>query len=154
MDDREAPFELGEVLGYVIVRVAAALEHAFTEVVAAEGLTVRQFGILSQLAGGDVLTAAEIARRIGVTAQGLGRQVDTLVTRGLLERGPHPGPGRPIDVRITGAGRDRFLRAARLARAEQQRTTGHLAPDEHRVLLEQLREIGRRAEVSPEPDTG
>lgn len=149
MSDPHPPFELDDVLGYLIVRVAATLEHAFTEVVAAEGLTVRQFGILAQLAGGDTLTAAEIARRIGVTAQGMGRQIDTLVARGLLERGPHPGPGRPIDVRTTTTGHDTFIRAARLARAEQHRTTGHLTPDEHHTLLEQLREIGRRADALP-----
>jgi DNA-binding MarR family transcriptional regulator len=102
---------------------------------------------------GEPLTSAEIARRLGVTAQGMGRQIDTLVARGLLERGPHPGRGRPIDVRITEAGRTTFLAAARRARGEQQRTTGHLTEDEYGDLLGHLREIGRRA-AGPPDDPG
>jgi DNA-binding MarR family transcriptional regulator len=138
-------FDLAQVLNYLIVQVAATLEHAFTELVAAEGLTVRQFGILALLSGDTALTAAEIARRLNVTAQSIGPQIDTLVARDLVQRDAHPGRGRPIGVHLTAHGRETFARAALLAREEQERTTGHLDPEERRRLMEQLREIARRA---------
>ncbi len=145
----DAGFDLGDVLSYLIVRVAATLEHAFTELVAAEGLTVRQFGILALLSRGR-LTAAEIARRLDVTAQSVGPQIDTLVARGLVQREPHPGRGRPIGIELTEQGWATFGRAALLARDEQERTTGHLEPSERERLAEQLREIARRA-AAPRP---
>ena len=146
----EAPsFTLDEALGYLIVRVAADMEHAFTELMATVGLTVRQFGILTLLAGGP-LTAAEIARRLNVTAQSVGPQIDTLVRRGLVARGPGPGRGRAIDVTLTDEGRQAFRAAGALARQEQARTTGHLTHEEQRDLIDRLREIQRRT-AQPRP---
>lgn len=138
-------FDLSEALGYLVVRVAAALEHSFTEVVAAEGLTVRQFGILALLSSDTTMTAADIARRIDVTPQSVGPQIDTLVSRGFVQRGPHPGRGRPVAVQMTASGRQVFARAARLAREEQQRTTGHLSNTEREQLANQLSGIASRA---------
>ncbi len=146
-----ASFDFGGVLGYLVVRVAAVLEHGFTELMAAEGLTVRQFGMLAQVAGEDGLTSAELARRLDVldvTAQSMGAQVDTLCRRGLLRRDPDPGRGRSVGLHITPAGEAVFGRAAALAHAYEQRTTGHLpAADRERLRALLLSIIGAAGEA-------
>ncbi len=143
-----ASFDFGGVLGYLVVRVAAVLEHGFTELMAAEGLTVRQFGTLAQVAGEDGLTSAELARRLDVTAQSMGAQVDTLCRRGLLRRDPDPGRGRSVGLHITPAGEAVFGRAAALAYAYEQRTTGHLpAADRERLRALLLSIIGAAGEA-------
>lgn len=141
----ENRFPLDEVLGYLVVRVAHALEHGFTELMGEEGITVRQFGILAHAAGADGLGAAELARRLEVTPQSMGGQVETLCRRGLLRRDPDPGPGRRIAVHITPEGRSVLGRAGALAGRYEEQTMGHLDADERRRLAGELREVLRRA---------
>lgn len=140
----ERAFPLDEVLGYLIVRVAHALEHGFTELMAQEGVTVRQFGILAHAAQADGLASAELARRLDVTPQSMGDQVETLCRRGLLRRDPHPGAGRPIGIHITSDGLAVLGRAGALAARYEETTMGHLSPEQRARLGEDLREVLRR----------
>ena len=132
------------LLGYLQVRVADALQHAFTEEMAAEGITVRQFGILAHAARADGLASAELARRLDVTPQSMGDQVETLCRRGLLRRDPHPGAGRAIGVHLTEEGGAVLGRAGALARRFEERTMGHLGPAERARFAGELHEVMRR----------
>lgn len=50
------------------------------------------------------LSSAELARRVGVTAQSNRQSVDDLVARNLVARRPHPTHGRVAELRITDDG--------------------------------------------------
>lgn len=141
----ERPFPLDEVLGYLLVRVAHALEHGFTELMAEEGITVRQFGILANTARAGGLGAAELARRLNVTPQSMGDQVETLCRRGLLRRDPHPGPGRRIGIYLTPQGGAVLSRAGALAGRYEEQTMGHLDRAQRARLSDDLHEVLRRA---------
>jgi DNA-binding MarR family transcriptional regulator len=141
----ERSFPLDEVLGYLIVRVAHVLEHGFTELMAEEGITVRQFGILVHAAQADGLGSAELARRLDVTPQSMGDQVETLCRRGLLQRDPDPGPGRRIGIHLTPEGRTVLGRAGALAGRYEEQTMGHLDPAQRTRLAGDLRDILARA---------
>ena len=141
----ERRFELDEVLGYLLVRVAHALEHGFTELMAEEGITVRQFGILAHVRRADGLGAAELARRLEVTPQSMGDQIETLCRRGLLVRDPDPGPGRRIGIHLTPAGEAVLARAGALAGRYEEQTMGHLDPAGRARLAEDLRGVLDRA---------
>lgn len=143
-------FALDEVLGYLLGRVAHVLEHGFTDLMAAEGLTVRQFGILNHVARDPGIGSAEIARRLEITPQSMGDQVETLRRHGLLVRDPDPGPGRKIGVHLTEEGAAVLSRARRLAAAYERHTTGHLSAAERTRLAGDLREILRRARERPD----
>lgn len=148
MPERPA-FALDEVLGYLIVRVGHALEHGFAELMVEEGITVRQFGILAHTAAADGLGSAELGRRLEVTPQSMGEQVETLCRRGLLRRDPSPGPGRRIAIHLTAAGREVLGRAGRLAGAYEERTMGHLSPERRARFAQELQEILRRTAAGP-----
>ena len=144
------PFPLDDVLGYLIGRVAHDLQLGFTELMAGEGLTVRQFGVLNHVARSPGLASAEIARRLDVTPQSMVSHVETLCRRGLLRRDPDPGRGRPIGVHLTPEGEALLARARILARDYEDRTTGHLDAEGRRRLADGLREIRRRALAVPD----
>jgi DNA-binding MarR family transcriptional regulator len=91
--DGELPgFDPQNVLPYAIVRVG---ERLFQSLMAKEGLSVRQFGILAQFAATDAMTSAEVARRLGVAPQSVAPQIDALDEHGLLSRTPIPGTRTP-----------------------------------------------------------
>ncbi len=153
-DDRSAPdrprFDHPTTVPYVIVRLAPVLLQAFADAMAREGLTPRLFGILVQFAQGRPTTAAAIARALEVTPQSVGPHIDTLVAQGLITRTPRPGRGRPNELRLTAEGSATLERAMGIADAEQERVLGHMTSGERRVMLEQLREMGRRARDVPD----
>lgn len=140
-------FHIEDEVCHLIVLAREALEHTFASLMAREGLTPRQFALLGYLSSSDGMTSAELARRLNITAQSVGPQIASLEARDLAIREPDPTParGRPINVRLTDHGREVFLRAARLARGEQLRLTGHLEPEEYERLAQQLRDIARLA---------
>jgi DNA-binding MarR family transcriptional regulator len=150
----EDPFQLDDVLGYLIGRVAHDLQLGFTELMAGEGLTVRQFGVLNHVARSPGLASAEIARRLDVTPQSMVSHVETLCRRGILRRDPDPGPGRAIGVHLTPEGAALLARARVLARDYEDRTTGHLDAEGRRRLASELREIRRRALAPPDTPPG
>jgi DNA-binding MarR family transcriptional regulator len=139
-------FDLRNVLPYAIVRAGEQLERRFQALMAQEGLSVRQFGILAQFAGTDALTSAEVARRLGVTPQSVAPQIDALDEQGLLSRTPIPGRGRPVELRLTAEGSATVRRVLRVAMAEQERLSSHMTATERDTLMAHIAEIGRRAE--------
>jgi DNA-binding MarR family transcriptional regulator len=145
-DGDPSAFDLQNVLPYAIVRVGEQLERLFQSLMAKEGLSVRQFGILAQFATTDAMTAAELARRLGVTPQSVAPQIDALDGQGLLSRTPIPGRGRPVELRLTTKGRATVRRVLGVAMAEQERLSSHMTTAERDTLMAQIAEIGRRAE--------
>lgn len=91
------------------------------------------------------VSAAEIARRSGITAQSMGAAVTQLVERGLLRREPHPTSLRSMRLYVTDEGRSAAARAASIAGRIEAETTAPLGTDDkdtiHRLLhhlVEQL----------------
>jgi DNA-binding MarR family transcriptional regulator len=149
-EDQAPPaFNSDDVLPYMVVRVGERLERFFAGLMTSEGLTVRQFGILSQFASTQVMTAADIARRLRVTPQSIGPQIDALSDLGLLSRTPVAGRGRPIEVRLTDAGQQTLRRVLKVATTAERRLTGHMSKAQRATMMQHLREIARLAEEPP-----
>lgn len=73
--------------------------------VACCGMTVAQSATLEALEPGG-LRLGELGRRLGIAPSTLSRNLDRLVERGLVERGPDPGDRRALRAELTPAGRD------------------------------------------------
>ncbi|MBO4257457.1 MarR family winged helix-turn-helix transcriptional regulator [Streptomyces griseorubiginosus] len=121
--------------------VAGRLERALR----AEELTLAQHNALQQAARTPGVSAAEIARRSGITAQSMGAAVSQLVERGLLRREPHPTSRRSMCLYATDEGLSAAARAASIAARIEADTTSPLGTDDketiHRLLhhlVEQL----------------
>jgi DNA-binding MarR family transcriptional regulator len=142
MHDR-GEFDADESLPYLIVRLGHQLSQSFGELMGSVGLSARQFGMLSQVMKEDGIGSAELARRIGVTPQSAGEQVDILIDRGLLKR-DKAGSGRKAGIHLTAKGRKTFLRAAELADAYNAKLTHHFGAKGLAGCKADLEELGRQ----------
>ncbi len=73
--------------------------------VACCGMTVAQAATLEALTDGG-LRLGELGRRLGIAPSTLSRNLDRLVERDLVERGPDPDDRRAQRAKLTPAGRD------------------------------------------------
>jgi DNA-binding MarR family transcriptional regulator len=121
--------------------IAGRLERALRT----EDLTLAQHNALQQVLWTPGVSAAEIARRSGITAQSMGAAVSQLVERGLLRREPHPTSRRGMRLFATTEGHAAADRAASIARRIEQETTSPLSPDDkdtiHRLLYRLVEEL-------------
>jgi DNA-binding MarR family transcriptional regulator len=85
----------------LIVRRFSLAERAD---VACCGMTVAQAATLEVLAGGG-LRLGELGRRLGIAPSTLSRNLDRLVDRGLVTRGPDPEDRRALRAELTADGR-------------------------------------------------
>nr|WP_241266723.1 MarR family transcriptional regulator [Streptomyces scabichelini] len=104
-----------------------------------------QHNALQQVLWTPGVSAAEIARRSGITAQSMGAAVSRLVERGLLRREPHPTSRRSMRLFATPEGDAAAARAASIARRIERETTSPLSPDDkdtiHRLLHRLVEEL-------------
>ncbi|MBT2234235.1 MarR family winged helix-turn-helix transcriptional regulator [Nonomuraea sp. NEAU-A123] len=103
------------LLAYV-KRAEQTTQQAKENVLREFGMTAAQQAALAILSDHDGITSAELARKVGVTAQTMNSTVSRLEARGLIARASHPMHGTLIEIRLTDHGRDLFDRAdARVA---------------------------------------
>lgn len=98
--------EVDAVAAWTVVRAARELARRLAEELEPLGLSPVEFGALVQLAAGDELNQAELARAVGVRPQSMAALVGGLETRGLVERGAAPGRGRASRLHLTRDGRE------------------------------------------------
>lgn len=136
-------FDADESLPYLIVRLGHQLSQAFGELMASVGLSARQFGMLGQVSKADGIGSAELARRMGITPQSAGEQVEIMVERGLLRRDPS-GPGRKAGIHLTRKGRTTLGKAYALADEYDAQLTGHFGAKGLAQCIDGLQEMARR----------
>ncbi|MER7930747.1 MarR family transcriptional regulator [Streptomyces sp. NPDC096057] len=121
--------------------VAGRLERALR----AEEFALAQHNALQQVVLTPGVSAAQIARRSGITAQSMGAAVSRLVERGLLRREPHPTSRRSMRLFATADGHSAAARAAAIAGQVEAETTSPLSPDDkdtiHRLLHQLVEEL-------------
>ena len=110
--------------------IAGRLERALR----AEDLTLAQHNALQQVLWTPGVSAAEIARRSGITAQSMGVAVSQLVERGLLRREPHPTSRRSMRLFATAEGHSATVRATDIANRVESETTAPLSPDDKHTV--------------------
>jgi DNA-binding MarR family transcriptional regulator len=132
-------FDVDDCLPYLVVRVGHVVSRGFTDLMESTGLSVRQFGILTEVEKHDGIGSAEIGRKLSVTPQSVGEQIEILVDRRLLKRDP-PRPGRKAGIHLTGRGRTVLAKATALAADYDARLTEHLGPHtaEYKAGLEEM----------------
>jgi DNA-binding MarR family transcriptional regulator len=134
--------------GYMAWQFGQAMVQQLERALRPLNLNLAQLRCLVQVALTPGISSAEVARRSGLTAQSMGAAVNGLVSRGLVERGPHPTNRRVLELRVTDPGRTLAERAqqvvddlelemfAVLSAEEQgtlktllQRLVGHCTPE-------------------------
>ena len=98
-------------------------------------------GFVFQAIGPGGTTAAQLARRLGVSKQAAGKTIDHLERLGYLERAPDPADARRKAVRLTGRAFDALDRSARLFDGLRARWAEVIGKDRLRALEADLREV-------------
>jgi DNA-binding MarR family transcriptional regulator len=108
---------------------------------AATGLTTPQYAVLAEIGQQGELSASDLAREFGMTAQTVNVLVKGLETTGLLRRSAHPTHGRILLANLTVAGRRALERGRAVGMAVQNRVLRDLSASERRTLMKHLKAI-------------
>ena len=115
MDQRPTSGEHADIrLWLRLLYCASHIESALQSRLTAEfGMSLARFDLLSQLERAPTgLTMTELSRQMMVSNGATTSLVDRLAEDGLLARAPHPSDRRTTIIRLTEAGRERFLAIA------------------------------------------
>src|SRR4051812_47006736 len=94
-----------EYTSYFIGMVRRRLNLAFAAAIRAEGITTRQYGVLSRLWREDGLTLDELVASLYSDQSSLSRIVDRMVRAGLVERRVDADDRRVRRIYLTNRGR-------------------------------------------------
>ena len=92
-------------MALTLVRVSQAMSRVFTATLAPHDLAPHHFSVLLHLVQQPGLSQAALAREVLATPQSVGELLRTMEERGMIERTPPAGPGLPIAVYASPAGR-------------------------------------------------
>lgn len=112
---------------------------------AATGLTTPQYAALAALEREGKLSASDLAREFGMSAQTLNVLVRGLVALDLLLRVRHPSHGRILLASLTPAGRRALDRGRFRALAVEDQALSGLSAADRRTLMRSLKLIERAA---------
>jgi DNA-binding MarR family transcriptional regulator len=107
----------------------------------ATGLTTPQYAALAEIDRQGELSASDLAREFGMTAQTVNVLVQALVTSGLVRRDPHPTHGRILLASLTPAGKKALQHGLEVALGVQDQLLASIPALERPKLLRQLKAI-------------
>jgi DNA-binding MarR family transcriptional regulator len=135
--------DAGELLTEIIsatFTLSGELLDAAQELAAEGDLTAAWWQVLGGVLD-EPRSVAEVARRMGMTRQGVQRVADLLVERGLAEYRPNPAHRRAKLLACTEAGHWAIRRIALAQRPWANRIAAGLDPDELRGALATMRQL-------------
>ncbi|GAA2254174.1 hypothetical protein GCM10010145_22720 [Streptomyces ruber] len=139
--------------GYVAWQVAHVMGVRVEKALRPLGLTTAQHNALMHVARSPGISAADIARRTGITPQSMGAAVNALVDRGLLVRRRHPASRRVARLAVTEAGEVLATRAQEALNQVDEEAVAVLPPGEratlHALLLRLLADLNPDAVPPP-----
>ena len=142
-----APTEAG--LSHLLHRAVQAAADLHAGLAGPEGLTPRQFAVLSAIAFAEGSTQTQLVRTTGVDRSTLAELVTRLIARGLVSRQRSSADARANQVSLTEAGRT-LLEASRPLAAEADLALLSRLPEDRRArFLKDLRRL-----VSAPEDAG
>jgi DNA-binding MarR family transcriptional regulator len=136
-------------LGFTLSTTGYAISRRFREVLEPLGVHPREFAVLQAVARTEGGTQQAIAERVGVPASRMVALVDSLETRGLLERRQNRDDRRARALHLTPHGRELLGQAFAVAVEQEQRLTSDLTDDEREQLLHLLARVGVHVGVPP-----
>ena len=136
-------------LSHLLHRAVQAAADLHAGLAGPEGLTPRQFAVLSAIAAADGSTQSQLVRAPGVDRSTLAELVTRLIARGLVSRQKSSADARANQVSLTGAGRALLEASRPLAAAADLALLSRLPEDRRARFLKDLRRL-----VSAPEDAG
>jgi len=126
---------------------ARAVTRAYDEAMRPAGLKITQFVLLSALSTGAWRSVTELADRFALERTSLTRNLQLLVTAGLIE--PVACKGRASIYAVTGKGRAAIEAAIPHWQKAQERIEGGLGAENWIELRDRLKALRRAAREAP-----
>lgn len=115
-------------IGYLLRQAIHAFHTAMEQGLRPFGLSSAQYGALYVLSIEPGLSAADLARAMGTTAQAANLLVAAMKREGLVHRKPHPTHGRILEIFPTDEGIRRFQAARPFIEGLEARITDGFSP--------------------------
>jgi DNA-binding MarR family transcriptional regulator len=128
-------------LAAMVTRLSRAWIAAEGPILAAHGVSMWGYIVLTALAEQPRRTQAALARSIGADKTRLIAVLDELQERGLIEREPDPDDRRVHLLRLSSAGRRVHTGVRAAIRAEEARLLAPLSPADRRAFIRALQAL-------------
>lgn len=127
-----------ERLGSFIKRAEQALQGAKNATLKHEGVTVPQYAALYVLSENPGISAAELARRCGVTPPTMNTILNNMRDHGLIERTPHAWHRNVLETSLTEEGRKVMYAADARAVKVERALAEEFTDAERKSLMDML----------------
>lgn len=132
-------------LGYLLRQAANAQRRRMNQALAAVGLTLPQFLVLTMIRAYPGCSNADIARLAMLTPQTVHAIIGALLHKAFIVRQPAPTHGRILTIELTDTGRELLGRARARARAVESDLQGLLNDAEAATVRRWLINVARAA---------
>jgi DNA-binding MarR family transcriptional regulator len=132
---------LQTLMGYNARRAALSIIELFLERLAPYGLKPVDFSVMSTIGHNPGVTSRQLCATLNLLPPNLVGLIQSLESRGLIERQPHPHDGRAVGLHATPKGLALMQQAEITASELELEKTAKLTPAERKTLLSLLQKI-------------
>ena len=132
---------LQTLMGYNARRAALSIIELFLERMAPYGLKPVDFSVMSTIQHNPGVTSRQLCASLNLLPPNLVGLIQSLESRGLIERKPHPHDGRAVGLHATRKGQTLMVQAEQAATELETEKTSKLTPGQRKTLLELLKKI-------------
>lgn len=132
---------LQSLLGYNARRAALAIIERFLVRMAEFNLRPVEFSVMSVIHHNPGVTSRQLCAALNLLPPNLVGLVQSLETRGLLVRKPHPTDGRAVGLHPTPGGRALMLQAEQAAQQAETAKALGLTAAQHKTLRDLLQKV-------------
>jgi DNA-binding MarR family transcriptional regulator len=132
---------LQSLMGYNARRAALSIIELFLQRLAPYGLKPVDFSVMSTIHHNPGVTSRQLCAALNLLPPNLVGLIQSLETRGLIERKPHPHDGRAVGLHATAQGQALMVQAEQTASDLEIEKTANLTPAQRKTLLTLLQKI-------------
>lgn len=128
--------------GHLLRRAEQRAMNIYLQEVGADGLTPRQYVVLTAVAAYEGYTQSDLVTATGIDRSTLADMISRMIDNGALSRERTSADARANAVKLTAAGRRQLLATAAKMRKAETRMIAPLAASKRAAFLDALRIIG------------
>ena len=132
---------LQTLMGYNARRAALSIIELFLERLAPYGLKPADFSVMSTIQHNPGVTSRQLCATLNLLPPNLVGLIQSLESRGLIERKPHPHDGRAVGLHASPKGQALMVQAEQAASELEIEKTAKLTPAQRKTLLTLLQKI-------------
>jgi DNA-binding MarR family transcriptional regulator len=136
-------------VAFLLAQIGAHAAQRFAERIADLGLTPPDVGLLRLIATNPGLSQRALATELGVVPSRVVTLIDSLDSKGLVERRRSPTDRRNHELHLTPAAQQQLAQMWQLAKAHETDLLASLDSDEYQQLATLLERIAEQQHLAP-----